>query len=60
MWNDSNLIQVCFLVVVYLVFPGRTDKKRDPLEWGPLASLILFGLFNDSINGLKGPDILVP
>lgn len=40
-----------FLVLVYLVFPGRTDKKRDP-GIGPLASLILFGFLYDSIDGL--------
>ena len=40
-----------FLVLVYLVFPGRAAKKRAP-GMGPLALLILFGLFNDSIDCL--------
>ena len=45
------------LVLVYQVFPAGTQKS----PWhGPLALLILFGLFNDSIDCLYGPDILVP
>jgi hypothetical protein len=40
-----------FLVLVYQVFPGRTAKKESPFT-GPLALLILFGLFNDSIDCL--------
>ena len=47
------------LVLVYQVFPGRNAKKESPWH-GPLALLILFGLFNDSIDCLYGPDILVP
>ena len=40
-----------FLVLVYLVFPAGPQKKRAP-GMGPLALLILFGLFNDSIDCL--------
>ena len=47
-----------FLVLVYQVFPGRSPdvqifrkQKRAP-GIGPLALLILFGLFNNSIDCL--------
>ena len=38
--------------------PWPGPQKESP-GMGPLALLILFGLFNDSIDCLDGPDILV-
>ena len=32
--------------------PRPDRKKKEALGMGPLALLILFGLFNDSIDGL--------
>ena len=52
-------LQVCSWCWCIRCSPAGTQKKRAP-GMGPLALLILFGLFNDSIDCLYGPDILVP